>query len=130
MDTQYYDGKEHRFIDYPVSDLLHMMGRAGRPEDKSGVCVLFCHATKKEFFKKFLFDPLPVESHFDQEFADHLNAEVVTKTVENKQVSQAAPLRLCSGLTALQDAVDYLTWTYFYRRLSQNPNYYNLHGHA
>merc|ERR1712054_127553 len=43
MDTQYYDGKEHRFIDYPVSDLLHMMGRAGRPEDKSGVCVLFCH---------------------------------------------------------------------------------------
>ncbi len=27
-----------------------------------------------------------------------------------------------------QDAMDYLTWTYFFRRLLQNPTYYDLEG--
>jgi len=31
MDTQYYDGRGHRYVDYPVTDILQMIGRANRP---------------------------------------------------------------------------------------------------
>jgi len=112
MDTLYYEGKIHTYMDYPVTDVLQMVGRANRPLiDDTGKAVILCLSSKKEFYKKFLYEPLPVESHLDHCLHDHFNAEVVTKTISNKQ-----------------DAVDYLTWTFFYRRMTQNPNYYNLQG--
>jgi len=49
MGTEYFDGREGRHVDYPVSDLLQMMGRACRPGlDVNGKCVLFCHTPKKK----------------------------------------------------------------------------------
>ena len=60
----------------------------------TGKCVLLCHAPKKAFYRKFLYEPFPVESHLDHFLHDHLCAEVVTRTSRTKQ-----------------DAVDYLTWT-------------------
>ena len=41
--------------------------------------------------------------------SDHLNAEVVAGTITSKQ-----------------DAMDYITWTYLFRRLVMNPSYYEL----
>ena len=112
MDTQFYNGKLHCYQDYPLTDVMRMMGMACRPgQDADAKCVLLCNSTKKDVFKKFLFEPLPVESHLDHFLHDHFNAEIVTKTIENKQ-----------------DAVDYLTWTFLYRRLTHNPNYYGLQG--
>ncbi|KAI8064474.1 Sec63 Brl domain-containing protein [Gongronella butleri] len=112
MGTQYFEGKEHRYADYPITDVLQMIGRACRPlDDETGKCVMMCQATKKDFYKRFLYEAIPVESHLDQVMHDHFNAEIVTKTIENKQ-----------------DAVDYLTWTFLYRRMAHNPNYYGLQG--
>ncbi|XP_033132908.1 DExH-box ATP-dependent RNA helicase DExH12-like [Brassica rapa] len=112
MGTQYYDGRENSHADYAVSDLLQMMGRASRPLlDNAGKCVIFCHAPRKEYYKKFLYEAFPVESHLQHFLHNNFNAEVVAGVIENKQ-----------------DAVDYLTWTFMYRRLPQNPNYYNLQG--
>ncbi|CAE7862961.1 Snrnp200 [Symbiodinium sp. KB8] len=112
MDTQFYEGREHRYVDYPVADVLQMIGLASRPGlDHTGRCIIMCHTSRRETLKKFLYEPLPLESHLDHALHDHVNAEVVNRIIESKQ-----------------DAVDYLTWTFFYRRLSQNPNYYNMQG--
>ena len=90
--------------------MLQAVGRANRTrDDHDSKCVLLCQSSRKDFYKKFLYEPIPVESHLDHTLHDHFNAEIVTKTIENKQ-----------------DAVDYLTWTFLYRRMAQNPNYYNL----
>ena len=28
--TEFYDGKQKRYVDFPVTDVLQMMGRAGK----------------------------------------------------------------------------------------------------
>lgn len=71
--------------------------------------VLQVHDVKKSFYKKFIYEPFPVESSLLSVLSDHLNAEVVAGTVKSRQ-----------------EALDYLTWTYFFRRLLRNPTYYGL----
>ncbi|KAI5640821.1 sec63 brl domain-containing protein [Phthorimaea operculella] len=126
-DTAVYDGKLHAYTSYPVTLVLQMLGRACRPDqDSAAAAVLMCAAsqqvkytklvndalpTEQVKYTKLVNDALPTESHLDHRLHDHMNAEIVNKTIENKQ-----------------DAVDYLTWTFLYRRLTQNPNYYNLQG--
>ncbi|XP_066593278.1 activating signal cointegrator 1 complex subunit 3 isoform X2 [Prorops nasuta] len=108
--TEYYDGKTKRYVDMPITDVLQMIGRAGRPQfDNSGVAVVLVHDLKKSFYKKFLHEPFPVESSLLAVLPDHINAEIVAGTINNKQ-----------------EFLDYLTWTYFFRRLMKNPIYYDL----
>lgn len=62
MDTQCYNGKIHAYEDFPITDVLQMVGKANRPlEDDDAKCVLMCQSSKKDFFKKFLNESLPVE---------------------------------------------------------------------
>ena len=108
--TEYFDGKCGRYVDFPVTDILQMMGRAGRPQfDTQGVACILVHEPKKNFIKKFLYEPFPVESQLRGVLHSHLNAEIAGGAIKNKQ-----------------DAVEYLTWTFFFRRLVMNPTYYQL----
>jgi len=110
MGTQFYEGREHRYIDYPISEILQMFGKASRPlEDKTSKGVLMVPATKREFYKKFLNEALPIESHLQAYMHDAFVSEISTKII-----------------ASTQDAVDWATYTYFYRRLLANPSYYGL----
>eukprot|EP00934_Nitzschia_sp_Nitz4_P001789 Nitzschia sp. Nitz4//scaffold122_size67431//34001//40615//NITZ4_006086-RA/size67431-augustus-gene-0.57-mRNA-1//-1//CDS//3329534406//1789//frame0 len=106
--TEYFDGKTSRYVDYPLTDVLQMIGRAGRPGfDSQGRAVVLAEESKKDFYKKFLYISFPVESCLRGRICENLNAEIVTGTVK----------------TAL-DCLGYLTWTFFARRVKANPSHY------
>lgn len=108
--TEYFDAKSGGYVDFPITDVLQMIGRAGRPQfDTEGVAQVLCHEPKKGFYRKFLYDPFPVESALHKQLHVHINAEIVSGTIATRQ-----------------DAVNYLTWTYLFRRITRNPSYYGL----
>jgi antiviral helicase SLH1 len=108
--TQYYDAKIEAYKDMDLTDVLQMLGRAGRPQfDNSGVARIFTQDAKKDFYKHFLHTGFPVESSLHTVLDNHLCAEICAETIVTKQ-----------------DALDYLTWTFFFRRLHKNPSYYGL----
>jgi len=106
--TEYFDGKTSRYVDYPVTDVLQMIGRAGRPQfDTEGIACVMVEEGKKNFYKKFLYSPFPVESCFELRLGNNLNAELATGTIHS-----------------IDDCVGYLDWTFFARRVRLNPSYY------
>ena len=110
MGTQFFEGREHRYIDYPIIEILQMFGKASRPlEDKTSRGVLMVPSVKREYYKKFLNEALPIESHLQAYLHDAFVTEISTKII-----------------ASTQDAVDWATYTYFYRRLLANPSYYGL----
>ena len=108
--TQFYDAKIEGYKDMDLTDVLQMLGRAGRPQfDSSGIARIFTQDGKKDFYKHFLHTGFPVESSLHNVLDNHLGAEASAGTIATKQ-----------------DALDYLTWTFFFRRLHKNPSYYGL----
>ena len=108
--TQYFDAKIEGYKDMDLTDVLQMLGRAGRPQfDTSGIARIFTQEAKKAFYKHFLHTGFPVESSLHNVLDNHLGAEASAGTIGTKQ-----------------DALDYLTWTFFFRRLHKNPSYYGL----
>lgn len=102
--TEFFDGKTSRYVDYPLTDVLQMIGRAGRPGyADEGRAVVMAQDSKKNFYMKFLYSPFPVESCLKDRLCENLNAEIAIGTVNS-----------------LIDAVGYMTWTFYARRLRKN----------
>ena len=112
--TEYYHPKLCTYIDMPITDILQMIGRAGRPQfDNEAVACLFVKQDKKNFYKKFLYEPFPLESSLHKMLFDHINAEISSGMLSTKT--------LC---------IEYIKWTYFFKRLVKNPTFYGLTSSA
>ncbi|GKY99048.1 hypothetical protein MPSEU_000860500 [Mayamaea pseudoterrestris] len=106
--TEYFDGKSSRYVDYPLTDVLQMIGRAGRPGfDTQAFAVVMATEDKKNFYKKFLYTSFPVESCLQDKLCENINAEIASGTI-----------------STTVDALGYLSWTFFARRVKANPSYY------
>jgi len=106
--TEYYDHKVKGYVDFPITDLLQMIGRAGRPQyDDRGIAYIMAQSEKRDFYQRFLYEPFPVESSLHKHLEDHINAEIAGGTIKS-----------------FQDCMNYISKTYFYTRLVKNPIYY------
>lgn len=108
--TEFFDAKIGGYKDMDLTDVLQMLGRAGRPQyDTHGIARIFVKDNKKSFYKHFLHSGFPVESSLHTVLTDHLGAEIAGGTI-----------------ISMNDAFDFITGTYFFKRIQQNPSYYGL----
>eukprot|EP01083_Nonionella_stella_P208232 755841_1 len=111
--SKYYCGLSANYVDYEVCDMIQMMSYINCSTSASNTAYVLCHSNRESFLRKFLFDSFPIESHLDcaNNLEDAVNSEIVTSTI-----------------STANEAMDFMTWTFYYFRLTQNPNYYNLRG--
>jgi pre-mRNA-splicing helicase BRR2 len=88
-----------------------MLGRAGRPQyDTEGEGIILTRHSELQYYLSLTNLQLPVESQLIKTLPDHLNAEVVLGTVQS-----------------IEEAVDWLSYTFLYVRMLQNPSLYGIH---
>nr|XP_054753859.1 activating signal cointegrator 1 complex subunit 3-like [Lytechinus pictus] len=110
--TEQYDAKSERYANMPVTDILQMVGRAGRHSDDSrGSAMVLVHDVKEHYYNSVLKESaVAIESgHSVDSLAGHVNAEIA----EGK-------------IASVLDVERYLNKTFFYSRLSSNPSFYGV----
>ena len=107
---EYYCAKRGGYVPYPITDVMQMIGRAGRPQyDTHAFAVVLVEESRKSFYKRFLYDPFPAESSLRDGLAEHLNAEVAST----------------GKIETLEDAKEWLRTTFLAVRLRSNPSFYH-----
>ena len=110
--TDVYNPEKGGNTDLSILDVMQIFGRAGRPQfDKSGEATLITTQPALARYLDKLIRDVPIESTFIKQLADHLNAEVVGGTV-----------------TTIDEAVEWLTYTYLYVRMCKNPLSYGINA--
>ena len=92
-----------------ISESMKSINYEDNSENKK--LIIMTKEWKKEEIKEKLFSNFSLESNLNKNLINILNKEIASNIISNKQ-----------------ECIDWLTWTFFYRRLIKNPNFYYLNS--
>ncbi|KAM3865988.1 putative ATP-dependent DNA helicase HFM1 [Diretmus argenteus] len=96
--------------EYSDTDLLQMIGRAGRPQfDTSATAVIMTKFQTKDKYMMLMNGMEIIESSLHGHLVEHLNAEIVLQTISNVNM-----------------ALDWIRSTFLYIRALKNPQHYGF----
>ncbi|XP_073752441.1 probable ATP-dependent DNA helicase HFM1 isoform X8 [Callorhinus ursinus] len=106
--TMHYAGG--MFEEYSETDILQMIGRAGRPQfDTTATAVIMTRLSTKEKYIQMLACSDTVESSLHRHLIEHLNAEIVLHTITDVNI-----------------ALEWIRSTLLYIRALKNPSHYGF----
>ncbi|NXK83523.1 HFM1 helicase, partial [Amazona guildingii] len=98
------------FQEYSETDILQMIGRAGRPQfDTTATAVIMTRWSTREKYMQMLSGADIIESSLHRHLVEHLNAEIVLRTVTDVTV-----------------ALQWIRSTFLYFRALKNPTHYGF----
>ncbi|KFQ31339.1 putative ATP-dependent DNA helicase HFM1, partial [Merops nubicus] len=98
------------FQEYSETDILQMIGRAGRPQfDTTATAVIMTRWSTRERYIQMLNGADIIESSLHRHLVEHLNAEIVLHT-----------------LTDVTVALEWIRSTFLYIRALKNPTHYGF----
>jgi ATP-dependent DNA helicase HFM1/MER3 len=98
------------FQEYTESQILQMIGRAGRPQfDSHATAVILTRNSTKHKYEELLNGTQVIESNLHTHLIEHFNAEIVLNTITDVSI-----------------ALNWLKSTFLYIRIKKNPQYYNI----
>uniref|UniRef100_UPI00398EC65E probable ATP-dependent DNA helicase HFM1 isoform X3 n=1 Tax=Pristiophorus japonicus TaxID=55135 RepID=UPI00398EC65E len=106
--TMHYAGG--MFQEYNETDILQMMGRAGRPQfDTTATVVIMTRSQTKDKYTQMLNGAYTIESSLHKHLVEHLNAEIILNTITDVNV-----------------ALGWIRSTFLYIRALKNPKHYGF----
>ncbi|XP_019357137.1 PREDICTED: probable ATP-dependent DNA helicase HFM1 isoform X3 [Gavialis gangeticus] len=104
--TMHYVGG--MFQEYSETDILQMIGRAGRPQfDTTATAVIMTRLSTREKYVQMLNGADTIESSLHKHLVEHLNAEIVLHTITNVNIALEWIRSTFLYIRALKNAVHY-----------------------
>ncbi|XP_075689343.1 putative ATP-dependent DNA helicase HFM1 isoform X2 [Rhinoderma darwinii] len=98
------------FQEYSETDILQMIGRAGRPQfDTTAIAVIMTRLCTKEKYVQMLDGADTIESSLHRHLVEHLNAEITLHTITDVTI-----------------ALKWIRSTFLYIRALKNPSHYGF----